>query len=376
MLANERVKEHYRENKMLLLTGASGFMGERAIPFGLRNYPAVFVADINPITIPFGTRESGKLFVQESNLTNRDSLKMLRIRVEEILSQHPGMRLVIWHMGGAFNYLAPMELLDAVNRGGTVNLVEEVALPLIDRLDSFVHWSGLTEFGDFVFEGPATEESVRIPTNDYGWSKYYATESLGIYQRVCGLPVVSMKLPMVYGPGGPIDRRYGFAPSVKMLSKGAPNLIVKNLPRGAPAIHVEDVMRVAHFLGNCEQAQGQSFIVRDTTLYESEDISLFLGEALGSRLKIWVPEFIFRHVIIRLMKLIEKIKPPTNGLDSGLAEVSLVDASCSNEKLMLLAQAHGRGQNGDDPLFRYPDTKDGLKVAFKEMEEEGWIKIK
>lgn len=364
-----------RKKTILVITGAAGFMGEHSLKFALDKYAAVIATDIKPV--PFfldRNKKTDDLFFVKADLTQKKELGQITAAVKKLLDDRPDYQAVIWHEGGLFRYGAPEETLDRINVGGTRNLVDAVALPLAEKLKSFVFWSGLTVFGSFDFPLPTTENSPRKPSNSYGWSKLRAEELLLGSHEKYGLPAVIMELGAVYGPGGPSNERYGMAVLVKQFADGTmPNIFVGNQRRVA-LVHVEDVIRTADFLGFIDEAVGRRFLVVDDCPHTAEEISELLGEETENPLLkgIKMPQWMFEYLINEIDRVSKKYDVRSE-IDKGLAEMVLLNSHSSNAELMDLARRYGRGRNSKNPLLKHPDSFVGLKQTAAEYKKEGWI---
>lgn len=366
----------FRNNTLLVVTGAAGFMGEWALRFAQQCYPLVLVADFQKVAVPV-TENSRCLFqFIKTDITKQSDLERLRGKIEDVLRENPGMRLVFFHMAAIFSYdekKAPRDLLYRVNTQGTMNVLEFVVYPLIEHLRSFVYWSGATEYGDAESVEVVVESAPKKPTNEYGWTKLYAADGLRRIGRIENIPIVIMELTGVYGPGGPKDQRYGMAKAIKMVSKG-PNIAIGMKPRGAPLVHAEDVIRVADFLAHCPEAQGETYLVVDNgDLRNTDEVSEMLGVILGNPLKRFprIPMPVFRRVILPALRFFHKLFKLE--IDPGLAEIGTLDITVSGEKLEALAKKYGRGRDSGNPLMKWR-ARDGLEHTVNEYRKEGFIK--
>lgn len=363
-----------RDNCLLVLDGAAGFMGSHGLRFGSAHYPAVIATDIRPL---YDVRDANNLTFVQADIGSLESVRKIKARIADYLSRHPDHSFVYWHLGGVFNYTAPEEVLDRVNRLGTKNVIEECVLPFKERVRSFIQWSGITVHGDFDIPLPVTEKSEVKPVNIYGWSKLRAEQVVMDYARRENLPAVIMRLGGVYGPGGPPGERYGMAILIKLFAEGRINNILTSgsEKRRVALVHVEDVIRAADFLGNCPEAIGETFVIVDDTPYTSEEISRFLGEELDNPL---IPFVRLPHKIFRfLLETIEKDAKRYNAkpeVDAGMGEMTLVSTFSSNKKFMDLAHKYGRGRNSKNPVMIYKDSFDGLRQTIEAYRREGWIK--
>lgn len=364
--------------KLLVITGASGFMGWHASRFALstNHYDKILATDIRrpPNDHPLYTfrnppNSKSRLCFIETDITDKEGVENIKLW----LSAHPDYEVYIWHLGGLFNYSAARELLYKVNVTGTRNLLE--AAHALNKsgttVKRFIFWSGGVVYGDFNHpEGqlPATENYPTKPQNDYGWSKLEAENWCLHYYENFGLPITIMRLAAVYGPYS----RYGMGAAITLNASGQLEPVIVGSGRNKTAmIHAEDVMRIAHFLGNQPEANGEIYNVVDETPYTLAEQARFLGHHLNNEpfKRFRMPQWVFKLLIKMVEKKVERLGAIPI-VDPGLGEMILLNSWMSNAKLMKLAQ---KKLGPYDALFRYPNTLIGLKQTIDWFREEGWI---
>lgn len=371
-------------SKILVITGAAGFVGSHALKFAFQDlydkYELVIATDVvdlsydpNPTRdshIPVSSRSTRhKLHFVKADLRNpNDMTAILRE-----LRQKPHSDIVIWHMGAVFNYTAPRRLIYDVNVLGTKHLLEALTenTDIVRRIARFVFWSGGVVYGDFndpQVPLPATEEYPVNPTNNYGWSKKEGEDWVLFFHKNFGVPVTIMRLAAIYGPGA----RYGMANAYSLMAKGQlPPFIIGDGTNHGALIHAEDVVRVADFLASVEEANGEIYNVVDMTPYTTAELSIFLGKELKNEpfhrfgLPMWVFNIFMKGINGAAKRL--QGKPV---IDLELANLILADNWMSNEKLLDLAKQHNRPYNG---LFKYPDSLEGLRQTIAWYRKEGCL---
>ena len=364
--------------KALLMTGASGFVGANAINFVLRNggYGVTIATDVrepepgHPLFLKPSSELTTLKFILV-DITNPRDIEKLKLELKWLSSRD--YEIVIWHMGGVFNYSASRKTLYDVNVLGTRNLLEMLVqlgftFPYLEM--RFVFWSGGVRYGDFNHpQGklPATEEYPGYPNNDYGWTKKEAEDWIMHFHREFGLPVTIMRLGAIYGP----YNRYSMGSAIILQAKGQLEpVIVGNGNNRTAMIHAEDVVRVANFLGGCPEADGEVYNVVDKTPITLGEQAMFLGSHLRNTpfKHFRMPKQVFQF-LIWLTKRKSKFLKAETIIDPGFGEIILLNAWMSNEKLMELARKYGV----ENTLLKYPRTLDGLRQTICWFKEEGWI---
>jgi nucleoside-diphosphate-sugar epimerase len=147
--------------------------------------------------------------------------------------------------------------------------------------------------GAFVFfssvavmpEGSASEldETVKpAPTTPYGRAKLQAEELVLEMNGKGGMRTVSLRLPMVYGPGhkGHLPRM------IRAIERGVfPPL--PQYPGKRSLVHVDDVVDAAILVAQRPEAAGQVYIVSEPRAYSSREIYEIVLRALGRTPPAW-----------------------------------------------------------------------------------------
>lgn len=349
--------------RLLIITGASGFVGKFALRFALKELSGViFATDIivPPKTMLLPVLQNKNFQFFKADLTKTKEVKNLVASAISKAKKSGCREIIVWHIGGLFRYDAPFSALYNVNVLGTERLAVELVKASEKtrmKIGRFVFWSGGVVYGDFNHPAgklPASEEYPVCPINNYGWSKKIAEDRLQFLSENFGLPVTVMRLAAIYGP----ESDYGMANAFELnyLGKLAPLLVGKGGNRGA-LIHVEDVIRVANFLSDTPEAKGETYNVVDDSRYTTDEISYFIGKFFNNTpfLNFHLPACVLRY-------LIEKVKQSAAALkvspiiDPGLGDMVLLNSWMSNAKLMRLASKYGFA-------LKYGDSLEGLSAT-------------
>lgn len=177
-----------------------------------------------------------------------------------------------------------------INVDGTLRLARRAAESGVAR---FIFISSIKVNGESTATGQAfTADSVPVPVDPYGVSKYEAEEGLKQLGRETGMEVVIIRPPLVYGPGV----KANFLSMMQWLNKGLP------LPLGAI-----DNRRSLVAIGNlvdlivtCIEhpaAANQTFLVSDGKDLSTTQLLRHLAQALGRKpLLVPIPEGVLRMV--------------------------------------------------------------------------------
>ncbi|MFO7665576.1 MAG: NAD-dependent epimerase/dehydratase family protein [Desulfobacterales bacterium] len=185
-------------------------------------------------------------------------------------------------LGHMSNFAVSEEQFDAVNVGGTVNIMKAA---LDAGVKKIVHCSTVAAMG-ICQDVPATEKSECFPHHPYGRSKLRAEKEVLRMVREESLPAVIIRFSMVYGPG---DKR-DMLKLVRMAKKGLfPK--VGNRSKLTPLIHVEDAVD-GLLLAAEKGIPGQIYLITNRKSEPFDVIRKITRDALGSRKPtLYVPEW-------------------------------------------------------------------------------------
>jgi len=182
------------ENKRVLITGGSGFIGSALSEFLLKLGAEVVVYDVFNSFYP-GKRKNiediesnSKFTLIQGDILNYSNLccAMKGINLVFHLAAQPGVR---------YSLLNPVET-NSVNTSGTLNVL---ATALKYRVDRVVNISSSSVYGDQT-KLPMKESGQLSPISPYGISKLTAEQYCNFYHTTFGLNVVTLRYFTVYGP--------------------------------------------------------------------------------------------------------------------------------------------------------------------------------
>lgn len=188
---------------------------------------------------------------------------------------HPDIEM-IFHLASVLT-LAKLKYDDywKINVGVTKNLLDASRnLPL----KAFIYCSSVGVIG-LLPEIPANEETPCAPDSPYGQTKYEA-ECLAVdYAHRYGLPVASVRLSWVYGPGD--MRTFKF---FRMVAKGRFFMIGDGKTRISP-IYVEDAVQgLVLCAEQIEKTRGNVFIVAGKESVALRDLAEMIANEAGSKI--------------------------------------------------------------------------------------------
>lgn len=167
-----------------------------------------------------------------------------------------------------------------VNTDGTLQLARCAALAGVRRL---VFISSVKVLGESTGSGaPFKHNTLPVPRDPYGQSKWMAEQGLWRIAAETGLEVVVIRPPLVYGQGVGAN----FAALIRLVRSGWP------LPLGLVNNRrsMVGLRNLVDLIGRCTtdpQAAGLTFLVSDGEDLSTPDLVLRLAKALGCRVRIW-----------------------------------------------------------------------------------------
>lgn len=236
---------------MILLTGASGFVGKSVLATLQRCKPVrVALRTPDAVDIPIGVD-----FAQVSLTPEQDWTRVL-VGVSAVV--HCAARVHV------MNELSsdPLAEFRRVNVEGTLRLARQAAEAGVRR---FVFVSSIKVNGEHTQAGvPFTADQTPAPNDPYGVSKAEAELGLRALSKETGLEVVIIRPPLVYGPGV----KANFLAMMRWLQRGVP------LPLGGATENLRSLVYLDNLVDliiTCidhPAAANQTFLVSD-----DEDLS-------------------------------------------------------------------------------------------------------
>lgn len=349
-------------NQIIFVTGATGFTGTNAINYLLKEFApdsgvkivATDLKIINEKIMDEWIKHPGFCF-EIANLKDQSQL-------ENIVKKHlepTEAEIIILHIGGLFDFQAPLQALFEVNIKGTENLFKAL-LPVISRIKRVVIWSGAAVYNFDAIPLPATEESPVEPQNPYAVSKLWEERIAFLLGEQFHIPVSVIRCGAIYGPYS----LYGMASSILLNANGQITTFTFGSGQNRSAlVHAVDTVRAALFLAEKEEAIGQSYNVVDDNPYTMLEMAKYLGKKLHNPFytRFKLPLFVF-EIAITLYDSLRKSLGLKGIIDPEVAQMLKQDFFVSNLKIKNLGFR-----------FLYPDAKIGLEETIEWYKKEGLI---
>lgn len=245
----------------IMLTGANGFVGSALMAAIASDQ------DIRLVTAVRKGRESPER-VAVGNIDENTDFSEALAEVDVVI--HAAARAHI--MRDEVN--DPLAEYRKVNVEGTLNLARQAVAAGVRR---FVFLSSIKVNGEATAVGsPFQADDVPAPEDAYGVSKLEAEQGLMLLAAESGMEIVTIRPPLVYGPGV----KGNFASMIKLVDKGIP------LPLGA--IHNErslvGVDNLVDLIIRCidhPAAANQVFLAGDGEDLSTTELLRGVGRAMG-----------------------------------------------------------------------------------------------
>lgn len=255
------------ESRKILVTGSTGFVGQRL---------CVVLREKG-----FGVREAARC--PQATGTEREI-----VTVGEIDSGTDWGRSVegvnsIIHLAGRAHVMResaadPMSEFRRINVAGTERLAVQTAAAGVRRL---VFVSSIGVNGSTTTVTPFSESDPPRPHSPYSMSKWEAEQRLREIERQTGLEIVIVRPPLVYGPGA----KGNFLSLLKWVKRGAP------LPLGActnkrTLVGLDNLVDLLVRCVSHPAAAGQTFLAGDGEDLSTPELIRRVASALGRRARL------------------------------------------------------------------------------------------
>lgn len=169
----------------------------------------------------------------------------------------------------------PLAEYRTVNVEGSMQLARHAHAAGVRR---FVYVSSIKANGEATHGRPFRCDDVPAPVDPYGLSKLEAEQALLAYGAQCGLEIVIVRPPLVYGPGV----KANFYNLLRLVKLGVP-LPFGSIENRRSIVAVDNLVDLLILCADHPAAPGHTFLVSD-----GEDVSIgalvtMIGRALGKR---------------------------------------------------------------------------------------------
>jgi len=219
------------ESKKVLITGGAGFIGSHIVDSLVKNGAEVIVLD---------NFSSGRL---ENIANQKENIKIVRGSVLNLNL----LKKIIKDVDVVSHQAASLEIFRALddpfydlktNVIGTLNVLKAC---LDSNVKKIINASSACVYGQAVTT-PQSEDHPLNPHWPYGVSKLAAEKYCTMFHEFYGLPTVSLRYAIVYGPREWFGRVLTIF--IKRVTEGKPPVIFGNGKQVRDFIHVFDVVRV------------------------------------------------------------------------------------------------------------------------------------
>jgi nucleoside-diphosphate-sugar epimerase len=257
-----------KDKKMILVTGATGFVGNALVNrLAVERAGNGVVAAVrrNNSSWPEGVRE-----VQVGNLLpNTDWVDSLR-SVNAVV--HCAARVHVMQDDAS----DPLQIYREVNVNGTLNLARQAAQAGVRR---FVFVSSIKVNGESTLPGrPFFADDAPEPLDPYGVSKLEAEQGLLKIAAQTGMEVVIVRPPLVYGLGV----KANFATMMRWVLRGVP-LPFGRIHNSRSMVALDNLVDLLVTCLTHPAAAGQTFLASDGDDVSTTDLLRRTARAMGKR---------------------------------------------------------------------------------------------
>jgi nucleoside-diphosphate-sugar epimerase len=142
----------------------------------------------------------------------------------------------------------------------------------------FIFISSIGVNGEFNFRRSFTEKDEVHPANSYAISKWEAEQVLHEISRSCGMEVVILRPPMVYGPDAPGN----FARLMCLIKVGIP-LPLGNISNLRSFIYISNLVDAITVCFQHPKAAGETFLVSDGEDVSTPDLIKMIASSMNKK---------------------------------------------------------------------------------------------
>jgi len=354
--------------RLALVNGAGGFLGLNVVRELVRQGWKVRATDLPQVKLDHLRKDFGVETVGADLLDIEQCRDLLRDVTH------------VFNVVGLFHFAATREQLFKAN----VKATEMMCRAAVEaKVQKFVHVATIGVYGK-LGKDPVDENWPHNPKNDYEETKEQGEAVAFSFFKNHGLPVVSLRPTVIYGPRS----RYGIATFISTFAMmryfGVKEAV--RIPGGPKLsnVHVEDVARaLVHLAG--KGTVGLAYNCADDTPMAWGDMAVFIAEEFGiapSRI-VNVPGQALQ-LVGRIVDYVPErwLTGPRKRIDRGWAEMvkagvkDYLKPSLDLDFLGYLRSNHILDTSrlkSTGFRFNYPSTLDGLRQSIEWYRENGWL---
>ncbi len=171
--------------------------------------------------------------------------------------------------------IEPLQAYREVNVSGTLNLARQAADAGVRR---FVFVSSIKVNGEATQPGhPFTADDVPAPLDPYGVSKLEAEQGLREIELQTGMEVVTVRSPLVYGPGV----KANFASMMRWLARGVPLPLAAVTENRRSLLALDNLVDLIVTCLSHPAAANQTFLASDGEDLSTAELLKRMGAAMG-----------------------------------------------------------------------------------------------
>lgn len=271
----ERLKSSLK-NKRVLVTGATGFIGSHLTRRLLKEGAEVHVL-FRKNSNQFRIKDIiGNLIVWYADLTDYPSICSC------IRDSRPQ---IVFHLATFRNVERNLELIDPMidtNIKGTTNLLKAIINEKI-AIECFINTGTCEEYGDAPV--PFREDQREIPVSPYSTSKVAATYFCQMFYKIAGLPIITLRPFLTYGPFQEIDM---FIPSLITHCIQRKDFPMTEGDQTREFNYVDDVVEAYLLASICQDAIGEVINIGNGVEYKIRYMAEKIIEMMENPIKLLI----------------------------------------------------------------------------------------
>ena len=269
---------------MILLTGASGFVGEALYTTLVKYWP---------LRISVRDKSKKNLFLNvdvfEASLFPDQDWSSALDEVSVVI--HCAARVHVTNEKSS-DFLSEFR---RVNVDGTLNLARQASKAGVRR---FIFISSIKVNGEFTELGhPFTADQISAPADPYGVSKYEAEIGLRALSKKTGMEIVIIRPPLVYGPGV----KANFLSMMIWLQRGIPLPLGGVTKNRRSLLFIDNLVDIVMISINHPAAANQTFLVSDDEDLSTAELLDRMAWALGRSSKLISVRAPFINIVAKLL---------------------------------------------------------------------------